>query len=120
MDREEPVRMVVSRLGGWKCCEEHLGQGAQKRCRPAHQEADVIAGGREHGIDAITLAPLQIIENTELTAFGFCRRRRGERYLAPELVARSRFALERPSYRPGKREHGGGSIPPSITFPRAG
>src|SRR5947208_3029307 len=40
---------------------ERLEEGTQKPREPAQEEAEVVAGGGEHGIDAIAVAPLQII-----------------------------------------------------------
>src|SRR6266513_3311553 len=40
---------------------ERLEEGAQKPRQPAQEEAEVVAGGGEHGIDPIAVAPLQII-----------------------------------------------------------
>ena len=40
---------------------ERPDQGTQKFCEPAQQEAEVVAGGGKHGIDAVALAALEII-----------------------------------------------------------
>src|SRR5256714_5154750 len=55
------VRPVLGRLWIRERCEERLQQGAQKPSEPAQEEAKVVAGGGEHSIDAVAVAPLQII-----------------------------------------------------------
>src|SRR5947208_16976265 len=40
---------------------ERLEEGAQKPRQPAQEEAEVVAGCGEHGIDAIAVAPFEII-----------------------------------------------------------
>ena len=44
-----------------RCCSERLEDGAQKAREPAQEEAEVVAGGGEHGIDPIAVAPFEII-----------------------------------------------------------
>jgi len=48
-------------LGVRSRCEERLEQSTQKPRQPAQQEAEVVAGGGEHGIDAVAGTALQII-----------------------------------------------------------
>src|SRR5437763_3078104 len=55
------MRPVLGRLWIRERCEERLEQGAQKPSQPAQEEAEVVAGGGEHGIDAVAVASLEII-----------------------------------------------------------
>ena len=43
---------------GW--CDGH-DEGTQKLCHPAEQQAEVVAGGGEDGVDAIALGSLEIV-----------------------------------------------------------
>jgi len=73
------VKNLVRRVSGWlgvrDCCEERLEEGAQKPRQPAQEEAEVVAGGGEHGIDAIAVAPLQIIATHTVLGLGMARDR---------------------------------------------
>jgi hypothetical protein len=53
-----PSRAMSSRAprGGEECLDE----GAQKPLEPA-QQAEVVAGGGEHGVDAVAVAALEVI-----------------------------------------------------------
>src|SRR5947207_4669028 len=55
------MRPVLGRLWIRERCEERLQQGAQKPPEPAQEEAKVVADGGEHSIDAVAVAPLEII-----------------------------------------------------------
>jgi len=46
---------------GW-CggCKQDLQQGAQKPIEPAQEQAEVVAGSGEHGIDAVAVASFQV------------------------------------------------------------
>jgi hypothetical protein len=41
--------------------EECGDQGAQKPRQPAHEEAEVVSGGGEDGVDAVAVASLEIV-----------------------------------------------------------
>src|SRR6516225_3714728 len=47
---------------GW-CggCKRDLQQGAQKPLQPAQEQTEVVAGGGEHGIDAVAAAAFEVI-----------------------------------------------------------
>src|SRR6266851_721783 len=40
---------------------ERQHQGTQKRCEPAQEQAEVVAGGGQHGVDAVAVAALEIV-----------------------------------------------------------
>ena len=40
---------------------EYVDEGTQKRLEPAQEQAEVIAGSREDGIDAVAVAALEVI-----------------------------------------------------------
>jgi hypothetical protein len=41
--------------------DEHGDQGTQKPLQPAQEEAEVISGGGEDGVDAVAVAPLEVV-----------------------------------------------------------
>lgn len=40
---------------------ERLDQGTQKLCKPTQEQAEVVAGGGEDGIDAVAVTALEMI-----------------------------------------------------------
>src|SRR5215467_13819229 len=44
-----------------RCCGERLEEGAQKPRQPAQEKSEVVAGGGEHGIDAVAVTALEMI-----------------------------------------------------------
>ena len=49
------------RLGWCWDGEQHPHQGAQKPLEPAQEQAEVVAGSGEHGIDAVAVAAFEVI-----------------------------------------------------------
>ena len=45
--------------------EERPEQGTQKPFQPAQEEAEVVAGGGQHRIDAVAVAPFEVIASHE-------------------------------------------------------
>ena len=41
--------------------EQYRDQGTQKLCQPAQEEAEVVTGGGEDGIDAVALTALEMV-----------------------------------------------------------
>jgi hypothetical protein len=42
-----------------RSAEQRMDEGAQKPLEPAQQQAEVVPGGGEHGIDAVAVAPFR-------------------------------------------------------------
>lgn len=40
---------------------EDQQQGTQKFCEPSQEQAEVVAGGGEHGVDAVAVAALEMV-----------------------------------------------------------
>ena len=43
---------------GWR---ERLDEGPQESRQPAQEEAEIVAGGGEHGVDAVAVARFEVI-----------------------------------------------------------
>src|SRR5215211_6165521 len=54
-------RVASCMLGRWTVAEQSQDQGTQKRRQPPQQEGEVVADGRQDGIDAVTLTTFQMI-----------------------------------------------------------
>ena len=61
--------MFLGDLGSLRRGEERPDEGAQKPFQPAQEEGEVVAGGGEHGIDAVALAPFEIIASHAVLGF---------------------------------------------------
>jgi hypothetical protein len=58
--REEQLSgRFLGLLGGPGGGEEPLEEGAQKPRQPAQEEAEIVAGGGEHGVAAVAVAPIR-------------------------------------------------------------
>jgi hypothetical protein len=53
-----PFLAELGARGSWRECRN---KGTQKPLQPAQEEAEVVAGGGEHGVDAVAVASLEII-----------------------------------------------------------
>ena len=59
--REEPRRRGNSDGVDVRSVGERHDAGTQKLCQPAEQQAEVVAGSGEDGVDAVALGPLEIV-----------------------------------------------------------
>src|SRR5262249_29139942 len=51
-------------LGGFERpggCEQRTDEGTQKPLEPAQEQTEVVAGSGEHGVDAVAVAPFEVI-----------------------------------------------------------
>src|SRR5438552_1331789 len=112
------VRPVLGRLWIRERCEERLQQGAQKPSEPAQEEAKVVAGGGEHSIDAVAVAPLQIIAAHAVLGLGMADDR-FDGGAAPHLATDRFRAAVAVSKNLTDRRFSRRSLGPNRLFPKA-
>ena len=71
----------IERSGARWRAPETLKQGAQKPRQPAQEEREVVAGGGEHVIDAVAVAPLEIIAAYAVLGLGMADQRTASTYI---------------------------------------